>query len=59
MAEDTQDNMQQVSVQGAPDVAARKPYRGLSPLQAGLVYGGAASTVMGPLGLLVGLGAGI
>lgn len=31
----------------------------LSPLQAGLIYGGAASTVLGPLGLLVGAGAGI
>lgn len=31
----------------------------LSPLQATLLYGGLASTVLGPLGLLVGAGAGI
>jgi hypothetical protein len=29
------------------------------PLEAGLLYGGAASAVLGPVGLLVGLGAGI
>lgn len=37
----------------------RKPVGGLTGLQAGLMYGGAASTVMGPAGLLIGLGAGI
>lgn len=41
-----------------PKIAPRK-YPGMSPLQAGLTYGGAASTVMGPLGLIVGAGAGI
>jgi hypothetical protein len=45
-----------VSGGGAPSPA---PYRGMSALKAGLLYGGAASTVMGPLGLLVGVGAGI
>jgi hypothetical protein len=45
-----------VSGGGGPSPA---PYRGMSPLKAGLLYGGAASTVMGPLGLLVGVGAGI
>lgn len=30
-----------------------------NPLQAGLLYGGLSSTVLGPFGLLVGLGAGI
>lgn len=34
-------------------------YSGLSPLQAALIYGGAASTVAGPLGLVIGAGAGI
>lgn len=34
-------------------------YAGMSPLQAGLLYGGAASSVMGPFGILVGLGAGV
>lgn len=48
-----------VSVSGRADIPAGKPYPGLSPLKAGLLYGGAASTVMGPLGILVGLGAGI
>jgi hypothetical protein len=48
-----------VSVTGKADVPTGKPYAGLSPLKAGLLYGGAASTVMGPLGILVGLGAGI
>lgn len=37
----------------------RPGYAGLNPMQAAMIYGGAASTVMGPLGLLVGLGAGI
>jgi hypothetical protein len=45
-----------VSGGGGPSPA---PYRGMSPLKAGLLYGGAASTVMGPIGLLVGVGAGI
>jgi hypothetical protein len=36
------------------------PLYGRTPLQAGLLYGGAASTVLGPgIGALVGLGAGI
>jgi hypothetical protein len=34
-------------------------YPGMSPLKAALLYGGAAGIVGGPLGLLVGLGAGI
>jgi hypothetical protein len=34
-------------------------FSSLSPLQAGLLYGGSAATVSGPLGILVGLGAGI
>jgi hypothetical protein len=49
----------QVSVSGKADLPTGKPYPGLSPLKAGLLYGGAAATVMGPLGILVGLGAGI
>jgi len=49
----------QVAVTGKADIPTGKPYPGLSPLKAGLLYGGAASTVMGPLGILVGLGAGI
>lgn len=48
----------EVTVNTQQPIAGR-PYRGLSPLQAGLMYGGAASTVMGPLGILMGLGAGI
>jgi hypothetical protein len=36
-----------------------KSYQGMSPWKAALLYGGAASTVMGPLGLLVGGIAGI
>lgn len=37
----------------------RSSYPGMSPLQAALLYGGAAGLVGGPLGLIVGLGAGI
>lgn len=52
-------NENEVSVTGTADRPKREPYRGMSPLTAGLMYGGAASTVMGPLGLLVGVGYGI
>lgn len=41
-----------------PAFSSRKP-PGMSPLQTGLLYGGAASSVMGPAGILVGLGYGI
>jgi hypothetical protein len=40
------------------DLPARK-YPGMSPLQAGLTYGGGAVATMGPIGLLLGLGAGL
>jgi hypothetical protein len=40
-------------------VPRKSGYKGMSPLQAALSYGGAASTVMGPLGLIVGGIAGI
>lgn len=53
------DDIETVSVE-APQSRPRRPgYAGLSPLQAGLLYGGAASTVLGPLGPLIGLGFGI
>lgn len=40
--------------------AVARKYSGMSGLEAGLLYGGAAATVMGgPIGLLVGLGTGI
>ena len=55
MAEDTQDVVVSSESAGPPT----RKYQGLSPIQAGLLYGGAASTVMGPLGLLVGAIAGI
>jgi hypothetical protein len=44
------------------DLPARPGPTGLAaytPLQAGLLYGGAASAVLGPVGLLIGAGAGI
>lgn len=53
------DDIETVSVEAPAKRSRRPPFDGLSPLQAGLLYGGAASTVMGPAGLLVGLGAGI
>lgn len=49
----------EITVEGTAVTPPRKPVGGLSGLQAGLLYGGAASTVMGPAGLLIGLGAGI
>ncbi len=49
----------EVKVTGQRQVPPSRKYPGLSPLEAGLTYGGAASTVMGPLGLLIGLGSGI
>lgn len=49
----------EITVQSSAITPPRKPVGGLSGLQAGLLYGGAASTVMGPAGLLIGLGAGI
>lgn len=53
------DPIDEVSVVGADTMPKKRRYPGLSPLQAGLAYGGAAATVMGPLGLLIGLGSGI
>lgn len=50
---------EEITVSAPTNPAYAKPYPGLSPLKAGLLYGGAASTVMGPLGLLVGTVAGI
>lgn len=52
---------QTIPVQAGGGQRGQRPpaYTGLSPLQAGLLYGGAASSVMGPLGILVGIGAGI
>lgn len=55
MAED----QQEITVSAPTNPNYARPYPGLSPLKAGLLYGGAASTVMGPLGLLVGLASGI
>jgi len=49
----------EVTVSSQPSTRKSDGYRGLSPLSAGLLYGGAATATMGPLGLLVGLGAGI
>lgn len=66
--EDTPASTDMVEYQGQPiETVTTRPkdpkpvtrYRGLSPLQAGLIYGGGAATVMGPLGILIGLGAGI
>jgi len=54
---DTQDTSPAVNVT-TNALSPAKPL-GLTPLQAGLLYGGAAATVMGPLGALVGLGVGI
>lgn len=51
--------MAEVTVRSKAVIPPTAPIGGLSALQAGLLYGGAASTVMGPLGLLVGAGAGI
>jgi hypothetical protein len=60
MADDSEDtSLPDVSVSTAANKPQLKPYQGMSPLRAGLMYGGAASMVMGPLGILVGLGAGI
>jgi len=60
MADDTEEtSLPDVSISTASNRPQLKPYQGMSPLRAGLMYGGAASMVMGPLGLLVGLGAGI
>lgn len=47
------DNIENVQVTAPP----APTYHGLSPLKAGLLYGGAAASVGGPIGLLVGLGA--
>ena len=57
MADETQDVTPAVDVTASALQPA--PLYRLSPLQAGLLYGGAASTVMGPLGALVGLGVGV
>jgi hypothetical protein len=43
----------------AQSPGARPGFGGLSPLTTGLLYGGAATAVGGPLGLLVGLGFGL
>lgn len=52
--------VEEVTVETSAEKPAKRPrYPGMSPLQAGLYYGGAAASVAGPLGLLVGLGAGI
>lgn len=53
------DDIESVEVE-APKARVKRPgYGGLSPVQAGLLYGGAASTVLGPLGILIGLGFGV
>jgi len=61
MADDTQDYTQDASPAVNVTTNALSPAKPLSltPVQAGLLYGGAAATVMGPLGALVGLGVGI
>lgn len=41
------------------DPRIAREYSGMSGLQAGLLYGGAATYALGPIGLLVGLGSGI
>lgn len=50
---------EEVTVSSSTPTPRKARYPGLSPLKAGLLYGGAASTVMGPLGLLIGLGSGL
>lgn len=50
---------EEVTVGASAERPRKRKYPGMSPLQAGLTYGGAAATVMGPLGLLIGLGSGI
>jgi hypothetical protein len=50
---------EEITVSAPTNPNYARPYPGLSPLKAGLLYGGAASTVMGPLGLLVGVASGI
>lgn len=49
----------EVTVESKTPTRKSDGYRGLSPLTAALAYGGVASAAMGPLGLLVGIGAGI
>lgn len=49
------DNIETVNVEAPAQRPNRPPYAGLSPLQAGLLYGGAATAVAGPIGPLVGL----
>lgn len=49
------DDIETVNVEAPASKPARASYQGLSPLQAGLLYGGAASAVAGPIGPLVGL----
>lgn len=53
------DDEQQIEVTSDAARPQGRKYPGMSPLQAGLAYGGAASTVMGPLGALIGIVAGI
>lgn len=50
---------EEVTVSAEPSELPARKYPGMSPLQAGLMYGGGAATVMGPIGLLFGLGAGL
>lgn len=50
---------EEVTVSAEPSQLPARKYPGMSPLQAGLMYGGGAATVMGPIGLLFGLGAGL
>jgi len=67
MSDDTQDEQTvshadlppEVSVSAASQGPTGKPYKGMSPLAAGLLYGGAAATVMGPLAIIPGLIAGV
>lgn len=54
-----EDDTQAVTVASSAKGPPTKSYPGLSPWQAGLLYGGAATTVMGPLGLLIGIGSAI
>lgn len=50
---------EEVTVSSAPSQLPAAKYPGMSPMEAGLVYGGGAATVMGPIGALIGLGAGL
>lgn len=53
------DEIENVTAAAPKTKVKTRGYEGLSPMEAALLYGGAASTVMGPLGILIGIGAGV